>query len=55
MSLTKPHQPQHYSDAWQKKPLRHLLEETDEFVHIVELVTSGGLITESDGLKGTSA
>lgn len=51
MSLTTPHQPQRYSDAWQKKPLRHLLEETDEFVHIVELVTSRGLITESDGRK----
>ena len=51
MSLTTLHPPNHYSGAWQKKPLRHMLEETDTFVHIVELVTSRGLITERDGRK----
>ena len=51
MSLTTLHPPSRYSGAWQKKPLRHMLEETDTFVHIVELVTSRGLITESDGRK----
>ena len=51
MSLTTLHPPARYSGAWQKKPLRHLLEETDTFVHIVELVTSRGLITEHDGRK----
>lgn len=51
MSLTTLHPPARYSGAWQKKPLRHLLEETDTFVHIVELVTSRGLITERDGRK----
>ena len=43
MSLTALHPPARYSGAWQKKPLRHLLETTDTFVHIVELVTSRGL------------
>ncbi len=51
MSLTALHPPARYSGAWQKKPLRHLLETTDTFVHIVELVTSRGLITERDGRK----
>jgi methylenetetrahydrofolate reductase (NADPH) len=48
---TAPTPPRVYSGAWQKKPLRHLLEESDTFVHIVELVTSRGLITERDGRR----
>ena len=42
MSLTTPHQPQHYSDAWQKKPLRHLLDD-------------GSTVIKNAGLKCTSA
>ena len=37
--------------AWQKRSLRHLLQETDTFVTCVELVTSRGVITERDGRK----
>jgi len=51
MSTNASRPPSRYSGAWQKKPLRHLLAETDTFVHIVELVTSRGLITERDGRK----
>ena len=47
MSQSPP--PRRYSGAWQKQPLRKLLHETDEFVHIAELVTSRGLITEKAG------
>ena len=37
--------------AWQKRPLRQLLEETDTFVTCVELVTSRGVITERNGRR----
>ncbi|MDE0298805.1 MAG: methylenetetrahydrofolate reductase C-terminal domain-containing protein [Candidatus Poribacteria bacterium] len=37
--------------AWQKRPLRHLIEETDTFVTCVELVTSRGVITERSGRR----
>ncbi len=36
---------------WQKRSLRHLLEETDTFVYCVELVTSRGIITERSGRR----
>ena len=38
------------ANAWTKRPLGHLLEETSAFVAIAELTTSRGLIT---GLSGT--
>jgi len=37
--------------AWTKRPLQHLLEETDTFVTVAELVTSRGLITDTSGSK----
>ncbi len=37
--------------AWQKRTLRHLLERTDTFVNMVELVNSRGLITERSGRR----
>ena len=37
--------------AWQKRPLRQLLEETDTFVTCIELVTSRGVITERNGRR----
>lgn len=37
--------------AWTKRPLRNLLEESDTFVTIAELVTSRGLITEPTGSR----
>ena len=40
-----------YSSAWHKPGFRELLEETDEFVTCVELVTSRGLITERNGRR----
>jgi methylenetetrahydrofolate reductase (NADPH) len=49
MSHAKP--PRRYSGAWQKKTLRQLLTESDEFVHIVEVVTSRGVIAEKDGQR----
>ncbi len=49
--MSQSQHPRRYSGAWQKQPLRQLLQETDEFVHIVELVTSRGLITERDGQR----
>ena len=39
------------TDAWNKKPFRFLLEQTDTFVNCVELVTSRGLITERSGRR----
>jgi len=39
------------SGAWQKRSLRHLLQETDTFVTCVELVTSRGVITERNGRR----
>ena len=39
------------SGAWAKTGFRHLLEQTDEFVTCVELVTSRGLITERNGRR----
>ena len=39
------------ADPWQKRSLRHLLEQTDEFVSVVELVNSRGVITERSGSK----
>ena len=35
--------------SWAKDSLRHLLEETDAFVNMVELVNSRGIITEKGG------
>ena len=37
--------------AWQKQPLRALLEDTDSFITCVELVTSRGIITETGGRR----
>lgn len=37
--------------AWTKRPLQHLLEETDTFVTVAELVTSRGLITDANGSR----
>jgi len=37
--------------AWTKRPLQYLLEETDTFVTVAELVTSRGLITDTNGAK----
>lgn len=37
--------------AWQKRPFRHLLEESGTFVICVELVTSRGVITERSGRR----
>jgi methylenetetrahydrofolate reductase (NADPH) len=37
--------------AWQKALFRELLQESDTFVHCVELVTSRGLITERSGRR----
>ena len=37
--------------AWQKRSLRHLLQETKTFVTCVELVTSRGVITERNGRR----
>jgi len=37
--------------AWTKRPLQFLLEETDTFVTVAELVTSRGLITDASGSK----
>ena len=37
--------------AWQKHSLSHLLQETDTFVTCVELVTSRGVITETNGRR----
>jgi len=39
------------TSAWTKLPLQYLLEETDTFVTIAELVTSRGLITDVSGSK----
>ena len=39
------------SGAWNKSSFRELLQETDTFVHCVELVTSRGLITERSGRR----
>jgi len=39
------------ANAWTKRPLRHLLEETQAFVTIAELTTSRGLITDLNGAK----
>ena len=36
---------------WGKRPWRELLEQTDEFVYVVELVTSRGVIMESSGQR----
>ena len=46
-----PAQPLRYSGAWQKRPLRQLLDAGDTFVHVVELVTSRGLITDRNGRR----
>ena len=46
-----PAQPLRYSGAWQKRALRQLLDEDDTFVHVVELVTSRGLITDRSGRR----
>lgn len=40
-----------FGSAWPKRPLRHLLQETDTFVTCVELVTSRGVITERSGRR----
>ncbi len=45
-SPTKP-----VSGAWQKPSLRYLLNETDSFINVVELVTSRGIITERSGRR----
>ena len=37
--------------SWAKDSLRHLLEETDAFVNMVELVNSRGIITEKGGSR----
>ena len=37
--------------GWQKESLRHLLNESNEFINIVELVTSRGVITEKNSRK----
>ncbi|MFN8005734.1 MAG: methylenetetrahydrofolate reductase [Terriglobia bacterium] len=36
---------------WPKRPLRELLEETDDFITVAELVTSRGLMTGRNGRK----
>ena len=45
-TTTKP-----FIGAWQKQPLRALLEDTDSFITCVELVTSRGIITETGGRR----
>ena len=39
------------NSPWNKRSLRYLLENTNEFVSIVELVNSRGVITERGGSK----
>ncbi len=48
-----PAPPRRYSGAWQKRTLRHLLDDGKTFVHVVELVTSRGLITDRIRKKKT--
>ena len=43
--------PRRYSGAWQKDSLHTLLDPEADFVHIVELVTSRGVIAEKDGQR----
>ena len=50
-SPTATKSPLRYSSAWHKPGFRQLLEETDDFVTCVELVTSRGLITERSGRR----
>jgi methylenetetrahydrofolate reductase (NADPH) len=46
-----PVEPIYSLGAWQKRSLRHLLQETNTFVSCVELVTSRGVITERSGRR----
>lgn len=43
--------PRRYSGAWQKESLRPLLKRSEKFIHIVELVTSRGVIADKDGQR----
>ena len=47
----EPQKPARPSGAWNKSSFRALLQDTDTFVHCVELVTSRGLITERSGRR----
>ncbi len=49
--MSKSHPPRRYSGAWQKESLRDLLTGDAAFVHIVELVTSRGVMAEKDGRR----
>jgi methylenetetrahydrofolate reductase (NADPH) len=49
--VSKSPNPRRYSGAWQKDSLRTLLDPEADFVHIVELVTSRGVIAEKDGQR----
>ena len=49
--MSKSHLPRRYSGAWQKESLRNLLRDDAEFVHIVELVTSRGVMADKDGRR----
>ena len=49
--MNKSPTPRRYSGAWQKDSLRTLLDPEADFVHIVELVTSRGVIAEKDGQR----
>jgi hypothetical protein len=46
MPAVKPIESQPIATAWTKLPLRELLEGTETFVAIAELVTSRGLISD---------